>query len=403
MDIETPRAFLPLLQPRRYKGVKGGRGSGKSHFFAEMIVEECLLGHTRAVCLREFQKSIKDSSKQLIEDKIVKLGVTSRFEILEQEIRGPNDSLIVFRGLANHTAASIKSLEGFTRAWVDEAQSISRRSFDMLYPTIRATGSELWFSWNPHKQDDPVDEFFEQNKSDPDVLLLTANWDDNPWFPEELRKDMLRDQARDPSRYAHIWLGDYAKNSEAQVFKNWKVESFDPPADARFYLGADWGFSIDPTVLVRCYINGRTLYIDQEAYRVGCEIDRTPALFDTVEGSRKWPIRADSARPETISYMQRHGYPNITPANKGAGSVEDGIEFLKSYDIIVHPRCKHTIDELSMYSYKIDKRTNEVLPVLEDAKNHVIDALRYSVELLRKSKPVIAPIAESAPSYWSGA
>ena len=383
MDIETPRAFAPLLEPKRYKGVKGGRGSGKSHFFAEMLVEECILGHTRGVCLREFQRSIKDSSKQLVEDKIERMGLQSKFEILEQEIRGPNDSLIIFRGLANHTAASIKSLEGFNRAWIDEAQMISRRSFDILYPTIRAPQSELWFSWNPNKSDDPVDAFFEQNKDDPDVLLLTVNWDCNPWFPAELKRDMMRDRSRDSGRYAHIWLGEYLCNSEAQVFKNWRIGEFDTPEDARFYFGADWGYSVDPTVLIRSWLKDRTLYIDHEAYKVGCEIDHTPALFETIPGSKRWPIRADSARPETISYMARKGF-NIQAASKGPGSVEDGVEFLKSYDIVVHPRCKHTIDELSLYSWKVDEKTDEILPVLLDKNNNVIDALRYGIELVRK-------------------
>lgn len=128
---------------------------------------------------------------------------------------------------------------------------------------------------------------------------------------------------------------------------------------------------------------------------MGCEIDRTPALFDSLvpdepQSARKWPIRADSARPETISYMRRHGYDKIAAALKGPNSVMDGIEFLKSYDIVVHPRCRHTIDELTLYSFKIDEKTNEVLPVLEDKKNHVIDALRYAVEGVRR-KPNSPP------------
>ncbi|TGR16938.1 PBSX family phage terminase large subunit, partial [Mesorhizobium sp. M1C.F.Ca.ET.196.01.1.1] len=130
-----------------------------------------------------------------------------------------------------------------------------------------------------------------------------------------------------------------------------------------------------------------------EVYKGGCEIDNTPALFDSLvpdqpQSARKWPIRADSARPETISYMRRNGYDKITAALKGPNSVMDGIEFLKSYDIIVHPRRKHTIDELSLYSFKTDEKTGEILPVLEDKKNHVIDALRYAVESLRRAPPV---------------
>jgi len=353
-----------------------------------MLVEECLISPTRAVCVREVQKSLTQSVKRLIEDKIAKLGVGPRFDIQRDVINVDNGGMIIFQGMQSHTADSVKSLEGFRIAWVEEAQSLSQHSLDLLRPTIRAPGSELWFSWNPSKDTDPVDVLLRGAGRIPESIVVEANWSDNPWLPDELLQEKEWDQRRDPDKYAHIWLGHYQRNSEARVFRNWRVEEFETPTDARFYYGADWGFSVDPTVLVRCYVEGRTLYVDQEVYQVGCEIDRTPALFDKMDGARRWPIRADSARPETISYMQRHGYSKIVPANKGAGSVEDGIEFLKSYDIVVHPRCRHTADELALYAYKTDKLTGEVLPVLEDKKNHVIDALRYAVELLRGRPPL---------------
>lgn len=377
--IDTPRAFLPFLKPARFKGARGGRGSGKSHFFAERLVEEAATGHVRAACVREIQNSIRDSVKQLIEDKIDALGLTDSFQKTDQEIRGPFDSLFIFRGLQNHTAKSIKSLEGFHRALVEEAQTISQRSLDILTPTFR-TSSEMWFAWNPDKASDPVDRMFLENEGDPDFVLVRANYCDNPWFPEELRGDMERDKRRDPDKYAHVWLGEYRRNSEASVFRNWRIENFITPPGARFYFGADWGFSVDPTVLVRCFIIGRTLFVDREVVKVGCEIEDTPALFATIPGSRDWMIRADSARPETISHVRRNGFPKLVAANKGPGSLEDGVEFLKSLDIVVHPSCVHAIDELSLYAYKTDKLTGDVLPLLEDKKNHVIDSLRYALE-----------------------
>lgn len=344
--------------------------------------------HTRAACLREVQISIKDSVKQLIEDKIAALGVQNRFRITDKEITGPNDSLFIFRGLQNHTAASIKSLEGFNRGFVEEAQTISQKSIDLLYPTFRAGDSQLWWAWNPNKPTDPVERFFGENAGDPDFICVTANYRDNPWLPEKLMKDMLRDRARDPDKYAHIWLGEYQRNSEARVFRKWVEQAFETDENARFYYGADWGFAIDPTVLVRCYIKGRNLFVDQEAWQVGCEIDKTPELFDKVPGSRRWPIVADSSNPQSISYMLRHGFPKIQPAVKGPGSVEEGVEFLKGYDIIVHPRCKHVLDELATYSYEVDKQTGDVLPKLADKKNHTIDSLRYAVEGVRRAPPV---------------
>ena len=345
------------------------------------MIEDCLYGHQRIACLREFQSSMKDSVKQLIEDKIKKFDIGDMFRIIETEISGPNDSLIVFKGLQGHSAISIKSLEGFTRAWVEEAQTISQKSIEILAPTFRS-GSEMYFTWNPNLPTDPVAKLFTENRTDPDFVSVRATYADNPWFPAELRRDMERDRARDPDKYAHVWLGEYERNSEARVFRNWRIDEFETPSDARFYFGADWGFSVDPTVLVRCWTSGRTLFVDHEAYAIGCEIDHTPALFAKVPGSKRWPIRADSARPETISYMQRQHF-RISPAVKGANSVEDGIEFLRTYDIVVHPRCVHTIDELSLYSYKTDRLTGEVLPVLDDKDNHVIDALRYALEGMR--------------------
>lgn len=393
LRIPTPRKFAPLLRPARYKGASGGRGSGKSHFFAERLVEDAVAEHIRAACVREFQSSIKDSVKQLIEDKIAALGVATLFRSTETEIRGPHDSLFVFRGLRTaatgnlQTAATIKSSEGFNRAWIEEAQTISRTSLDILTPTFR-NNSELWFSWNPRRPTDPVDRLFRENEGDPDFIHVEANYRDNPWFPEELRRDMERDKSRDPDKYAHVWLGGYERLSEAAVFRNWRVEAFETPPNTRFYFGADWGFSIDPSVLIRCWLHGRTLYVDYEAYQIGCEVDFLPALFDKVPESRKWPIIADSQRPDTISYMQRHGFPRMTEAVKGPGSVEDGIEFLKNYDIVVHPRCVHTADELALYSYKLDAHTQEVLPQLADKHNHVIDSLRYALEGVRRNKPI---------------
>ena len=379
---------MPLLNPARYKGAHGGRGSGKSHFFAEMLIEEHIAKPNQSsVCVREVQLSLNQSVKRLLAMKIEELGVGSYFDVQDKQIRSKHgDGLIIFQGMQNHTADSIKSLEGYDRAWVEEAQSLSQHSLDLLRPTIRKPNSELWFSWNPRKAEDPVDALLRGDTPPPDSTVVEVNYADNPWFPDVLREEMEYDRGRDRDKYNHVWLGKYLQNSEAQVFKNWSVQEFDTPMDATLRFGADWGFASDPTVLVRCFIIGRKLFIDYEAYAVGCEIVNIPDLFMTVPEAEKWPITADSARPETISHVKKHGFPRILPAVKGAKSLEDGIEWLKSFEIIVHPRCKHTIDELSLYSYKIDKLTEQVLPILEDKENHVIDALRYACEGVRRAK-----------------
>jgi phage terminase large subunit len=384
--LPTPKAYLPLLAPhKRYRGARGGRGSAKSWFFAELIVDRFLeYPRLRAVCVREFQKSLEMSAKRLIEDTIDRLGVGQFFRVLNTHIETPAGGVILFQGMATHTAESIKSLEGFSLAWIEEAQSLSQRSLDLLRPTIREEGSEIFASWNPRFPTDPIEKLLWSDDRPENVAVVHTTYQNNPFFPDVLRKEMEWDRKRDPEKYAHVWLGEYERHSENRVFKNWTIDEFDTPEDAMFYYGADWGFSVDPSVLVRCFVHDRTLYVDHEAYRVGVEVDHLGGLFDQVPGARNWPITADSARPETISYLQRNGFPRMVAAIKGKDSVKEGVIFLQNYNIVVHPRCIHTIDELTMYAFKTDKMTGMVTPILEDKKNHVIDSLRYAVEKLRK-------------------
>lgn len=386
LRIKTAEVYAPLLQPSRYKGAYGGRGSGKSHNFAENMIDDCIREKIDAVCLREIQKSLKYSVKRLLENKISEMNAGLYFEVQNDQIKARTGGVIIFQGMQDHTSDSIKSLEGFKRAWFEEAQSASQRSIDLLRPTIRAPGSELWFSWNPRFDTDPVDMLLRGDNPPPGAIVVEANYTDNPWLPQELLDELEYDKRRDPDKYAHIWLGKYQSNSQARVFTNWTIEEFERPSGTIHRLGADWGFSVDPSVLVRCDIEGNRLYVDYEAYMVGCEIVNLPSLFMTVPESEKWPIIADSARPETISHMRKNGFPKIMPAVKGAKSLEEGVEFLKSFDIIVHPRCTHLIDELTLYSYKTDPLDeSKVLPILADKDNHIIDALRYACEGARRA------------------
>jgi phage terminase large subunit len=343
------------------------------------------------------QKSLAQSVKKLLETKIEEMGVGSYFEVQQAQIISKHGGTIIFQGMQNHTADSIKSLEGFDIAWVEEAQSISQFSLDILRPTIRKPGSQLWFTWNPRFDTDPVERLLRTQTPPDKTVVVQVNYADNPWFPDVLREEMEYDKRRDPDKYLHVWKGEYVRNSETRVFKNWSVEEFDAPPDAIHRLGADWGFATDPTVAVRCHIAGRKLFIDYEAYQVGCEIVDTPSLFMTIPEAERWPMVADSARPETISHMRRHGFPKIQPAIKGPKSIEEGVEWLKSFDIVVHPRCKHTIDELTLYSYQTDKATGAVLPLLEDKSNHVIDALRYACEGARRASTTEKPKAKPVP------
>ena len=383
LHVNLPVIFRPLLKPSRYKGAFGGRGGAKSHVFAELLVGRCNAKHTRAVCVREYQVSLEQSVKRLIEDKINAFGLASRFKVFNNYVETPFDGIIIFQGMQSHTADSIKSLEGYDVAWVEEAQSLSQRSLDLLRPTIREEGSEIWFSWNPSQPTDPVDKLLRADNP-PNAIVVEASYKDNPYFPAVLQAEMEWDRGRDPEKYEHVWMGGYELHSEARVFKNWRVEEFETPSDATHYYGADWGFSVDPSVLVRCHVAGRKLFIDREAYQVGVEIDHLGELFDRVPGAREWTITADSARPETISYLNRNGFPKIVSAVKGANSVKEGVMFLQNFDIVVHPRCEAARRELTNYRFKTDALTRQITPILEDRENHVIDSLRYAVEPLRK-------------------
>jgi phage terminase large subunit len=396
LRIKTARAFLPLLKPARYKGAHGGRGSAKSHFFGELWLEENIADKLDFVCLRETLKSLEFSVKKLLELKIEAFNAGAYFEVQDRRILAKQGGVTIFEGMQNHTADSIKSLEGFDRSWFEEAQSASDKSLTLLRPTIRKPNSQLWFSWNPSQPTDPVDKLL-RNDRPPDSTVIEVNWKDNPWFPDVLKAEMEYDRRRDPDKYQHVWQGGYQRNSEARVFKNWRIDEFEIDPNWILRQGADWGFSVDPSVLVQCAIVGRTLYVCHEAYRVGCDIDFLPDLFRTVPDAERWPTVADSSRPETISYMTRHGFPKMIAAIKGARSLEEGVEFLKTFDIVVHPRCTHTADELTTYSYEEDELTGMILPKLKDKDNHVIDGLRYACEGARRAgKPTSFDFSKSA-------
>ena len=391
-DIDLPEYAADLWQPFRHLFWRGGRGAGKSRTVASGLVIQSMERHERVLCGREVQKSIKDSVKRLLDDEIDRLGVRSVFTSTETEIRGPNDSLFLFSGIRGN-ANAVKSIEGITTFWGEEAQAISQASLDTIVPTIRAPNSRLIWTYNPDLETDPIDVM--ASDPPPNSLVRTINYDSNPWFPDVLRAEMEFDRARDYDKYEHVWLGKYRRNSEARVFKNWRVESFDSPANVEYRLGADFGFSIDPSCAVRCWIDGRQIFIDHEAWGLGIEVVDLPKLFMSIpDGERYW-MTADSSRPETISHLRNNGFPRIAPALKGARSLEEGVEFLKGYDLIVNPRCQHVIDELTHYSYKVDSLTGQVLGVLEDKNNHLIDALRYAVEGARRamsSRPATIPV-----------
>lgn len=413
LRIEVPDWGEPFLKPARYKGLYGGRGSRKSWFTSECFISKHIKNpDEKSLCVREFQSSLDKSVKPLLESQIERYNLWSYFESQQNCIKSRHgNGRFDFVGMSTQTQDSIKSFEGYHNAWVEEAQTMSYASLELLRPTIRVDptddheGSELWFTWNPKHANDPVDKLFRGEYPPPEAVSAFINYWNNEHFPEVLRKEMEYDKARDYSKYLHIWEGEYEQNSEARVFKHWCVRDFETPEDAFFRFGADWGFSIDPTVLVRCFIVGRNLYVDYEAHQVGCDIVDTPTLFASVPESDRYPIVADRNSPAIISHMRKNGYPKIIEASQGRKSVEEGVGFLQSYDIIVHPRCVNVIDELKEYSYKIDPHTKEVTSILSERKNHTIDALRYALESVRrleqnKQEEIHNFELEPMVSYW---
>jgi len=380
LKIEIAPPFQNAVRtPARYKVWYGGRGGSKSWNVARLLLALSYVKPLRILCAREFQNSIADSVYRLLKDQIELLGFTAYFKLTETSIKSVCGSEFLFKGLQRNIH-EIKSLEGVDICWVEEAQRVSADNWDILIPTIRKEGSEIWLTFNPNDAHDPTYQRFVLNPP-PGSLVQKVSYQDNPWFPDTLEQERLYCRAHDMDAYRHVWEGEPRSHSAAEVFQGkWRVDRFEAPPDARFYYGADWGFSVDPTVLVRCFIANQTLFIDYEAWGVGVEIDETPALFRSVPGSGQWSIKADSARPETISALRRAGF-NITAARKWPGCVEDGIAAIRSFkQIVIHERCKHTLDEMKLYRYKTDRITGDVLPILAPGNDHGIDALRYALD-----------------------
>lgn len=388
----------PIYVPSRYKVPYGGRGGAKSWGIARVLSVLSAKRPLRVLCARELQNSIQESVHRVLSDQIEALGLTRYFDIQQQGIYGVGPAKgteFIFAGIRNNVT-KIKSTEGVDICWVEEAEKVSEASWKVLIPTIRKRGSEIWVSFNPHEERDPTFQRFVV-KPPPSSMarVVKIDWRDNPWFPPELeleRKYALSlienaqdddERAQAQADYDHVWEGATINQTQAAIFrKRVVIEAFDTPTDGsvRYHYGADWGFANDPTALIRFWVDGDVLRIDREAFGYGVEIDELPKLFDTVEGARDWPIKADCARPETISYMRRQGF-NISAADKWPGSVEDGIAHIKGFRrIVIHERCKHMQEEARLYSYKVDRVTGDILPVIVDKWNHGWDAVRYGLD-----------------------
>ena len=398
VQIELAPKLVELFsEPARYYCAWGGRGSGKTRGFALMTAIKAYMAAESGksgviLSAREYMNSLEESSMEEIKQAIRAVPwLDAYFDIGEKYIRTKNRRVsYVFAGL-RHNLDSIKSKARILLAWVDEAESVSEVAWQKLLPTVREEGSEVFVSWNPELDGSPTDTRF--RKIIPESWRgVEVNYNDNPWFPEVLDLERRSDYERlDPQTYAWVWDGAYRENSDAQVFSGkYKIGEFAPDEDKWHgpYNGLDFGFAQDPTAAVVCWVHDDRLWVEHEAGKVGLDIDDTARFVDQrIPGFGKSVIRADSARPESISYLKRHGMPFAEGVPKWTGSVEDGITHLRSYkEIIVHPRCKEVLKEMRLYSYKVDRLTGDITTKLVDANNHYIDAIRYALNPMIQGK-----------------
>jgi len=388
-DLGLPEKVRPILAPAPYKALYGGRGGSRSWSFARYCLLRGTKKRERIMCAREYQSSIKESVHYLLCRQIELLGLSDFYRITDRGITGENGSEFFFIGLRNDPR-KVKSAEGVTICWVEEAENISQASWNILLPTIREEGSETLIGFNPKKKTDPTYKMFVTELL-PGTLAIKVNWRDNPYFPEKLRKLMEHCRATDMDAYRHIWEGECEEHSVAEIFRGkWAVQYFEPQPEWHGpYLGSDLGFAQDPTTLVRAWVAEaegglRDLYCEELVYEIGLDIDQMPAAF---AGADSQIIRMDNSRPETISYLKRQGL-NTVASVKGRNSVEEGIRFLRSFrKIILHSDSRNFKSEAENYKYKVDELTGDILPVIVDAHNHCWDGLRYAIEPVMKNSP----------------
>jgi phage terminase large subunit len=421
LRIPTAEVFRPLYQPGRYKAAWGGRGSGKSHDRAGALVDDSLYERgLLSVCIREVQKSLKDSAKRLIESKLeeFRLGEADGFKVFTDRIQTPGDGIIIFQGMQDHTAESIKSLEGFKRAWAEEAQTLSARSLNLLRPTIRAPGSELWFSWNRRLKTDAVDRMFLGGTPPTGSIIVHANYDDNPWFPAELeqeRLDCMRDQ---PEQYAHIWEGDYVSVAEgayyakdlAKAIADKRITQLAP--DPLLPFKAFWDIGIrDATSIWIAQLSGQTIkvldYYEAVGQPLGSHLEWLRAHG---YGSATCVLPHDGARADMITavrfedHIRSAGFACETVENQGKGAALKRVEAARRlfpriwFDEL---RCAGGIDALGWYHEKRDEHRNIGLGPEHDWASHAADAFGLMcVAYEEPSKPVELDFASGGG--WAG-
>lgn len=419
LAIDVAPVFRPLLSPSRYKGAHGGRGSGKSQFFADMLVASAIRKPGfRALCGREIQKSLKESAKRLIEHKIEAHGVGSLFDVQESQIKTPGGGLIAFVGLQDHTAESIKSYEGFDVAWIEEAQTVSARSLQLLRPTIRAPGSELWFSWNPRRDTDPVDVMLRGEELPTGASVVESNWNNNPWFPPELEQERLDCIRAQPDQYDHIWNGGYVSVADGAYFASALTQakqdgrvatlSKDPLLQIRAY----WDIGVrDATAIWIAQFEGQQIkvldYYEASGQPLGAHLEW---LRSNGYGSALCVLPHDGAKHDAISavrfedHIRAAGFQVDTIANQGKGAAMKRVETARR----LFPRlwfdkdkCKGGLDALGWYHERRDDARGIGLGPEHDWASHGADA--FGLMCVAYEEPMAAVKLNFGSAGWMAA
>jgi phage terminase large subunit len=404
--IRIPPKLVPVFEgDARYRCAFGGRGSGKTQTFATMAAVKGYqfgrMGRTgQILCAREHLNSLESSSLPEVKAAIAAQPfLAAYYEIGDKFIRSHDRRIeFTFSGL-RHNLDSIKSRARILLSWVAEAEGVPDVAWRKLIPTVREHDSEIWAEWNPESEHSATHQRFRVNPP-ANAKIVEVNYADNPWFPAVLEQERLDDLIKRPDTYDHVWGGKFLTMSDAQIFAGFHtVEAFEPGRHwTGPYYGMDFGFAQDPTCAVEVWVDpAGVVHFRREAGKVGLELDDTAQFFmDRMPGIERHAIRADSARPESISYLKRGGPPSapgspprpklplIEGVKKGPGSVQDGVDFLKASRVVIHPDCPETAREARLYSFKVDRLSGDVLPIIVDAHNHFIDSGRYAVQPLIK-------------------
>ena len=383
----------------------GGRGGAKSFSIADyIIIKSFKCYNCYFLCAREIQSSLLSSVFSVVEKQIRDLDLWEYFNITKQGITNKVTGVkIIFKGLWKDPD-SIKGIPDLKLVWVDEASKISKKSWNILVPTaIRNIDCQVIVTFNPDFTTDIVYDEFIMNNNRKNTFIKKISFRNNPFsLSQEFYDELEALKVRDYDEYLHVYEGHCITNSQTKIFKRgiyWNVldeKTYVEHNDVNLKFGLDLGFSPNhPTFGVREYVHDGSLYVTHEAVQSGLDIDLTPDfLVKHLPNVKNHTIWVDSSRPETISAINRRYVESIKQSlhakgvEKGQGSVEDGIEHLKSYKMIyIHPRCKRLIDNFDRYSFKTDRKGN-ILRDIEKANDDGIDDLRYAEEQTMKRKSI---------------